>query len=56
MSARMLDRETQVDARRHHDLLIQLVEIRRDARENARSHFGAVRIAVQLLVGGLADP
>ena len=42
-------------ARFQHDALDRLIEIRRHARQDARPHLRTVRIAMELLIGGLLD-
>ena len=55
VTARMRDGEAQTDRCRDDHLLVELVELFRDARENAGPHLRPVRIAVELLVRGFAD-
>ena len=55
VASRALDGEPQADACRDHDLLVERVELRGDAREDACGHVGSVRVAMELLVGRFAD-
>ncbi len=55
VAARALDGEPQADAGRDHHLLVERVELRGYAREDACGHVCSVRVAMKLLVRRFAD-
>ena len=54
-AARVLDGEPQSGADGYYHVLVQRIEVRRDTREQIGTHIGAVRLTMELLIGGLSN-